>query len=87
MSRDGKATKVVRRAPLVPIGSFTTCTRMSSPSRTRLRMSSACCTDDIIVLSLLGAAMSAACRNAVRSRPTSMKAACMPGNTRCTRPL
>ena len=40
MSRDGSATKVVRRAPLVPIGSLTTCTRMSSPSFTRLRMSS-----------------------------------------------
>ena len=42
MSRDGSATKVVRRAPLVPIGSLTTCTRMSSPSLTRLRMSSTC---------------------------------------------
>ena len=39
------------------------------------------------VLSGLGCAMSAACRNAVRSSPTSMNAACMPGNTRCTRPL
>ncbi len=39
------------------------------------------------VLSGLGAAMSAACRNAVRSSPTSMNAACMPGSTRCTRPL
>ena len=40
MSRDGSATKVVRRAPLVPMGSLTTCTRMSSPSLTRRRMSS-----------------------------------------------
>src|SRR5882724_11312068 len=35
-----KATKVVRRAPLVPIGSLITCTRMSSPWFTRRRMSS-----------------------------------------------
>ena len=54
MSRDGSATKVVRRAPLVPIGSFTTCTRMSSPSFTRLRMSSTLGAAPISVLSGLG---------------------------------
>src|ERR1700684_87917 len=32
--------KVVRRAPLLPIGSLITCTRMSSPEFTRRRMSS-----------------------------------------------
>ena len=32
--RDGSVTNVVRRAPFVPRGSFRTCTRTSSPSRT-----------------------------------------------------
>src|SRR5690349_1674533 len=86
MRRDGSATKVVRRAPFVPMGSLTTWTRMSSPSFTSARMSSPLGAP-MSVLSGFGAAISAACRNAVRSRPTSMNAACMPGSTRCTRPL
>ena len=80
--------KVVRRAPLVPIGSLITCTRMSSPAFTRRRMSSsAAWLAPTSVSSLRGAAMSAACRNAVRSSPISTNAACMPGSTRDTRPL
>jgi len=35
----------------------------------------------------LARTMSDECRNAARSRPTSMNAACMPGMTRLTRPL
>ncbi|MNV76782.1 hypothetical protein D3C71_1701600 [compost metagenome] len=34
-----------------------------------------------------GRITSLACRNAARSSPTSTKAACMPGMTRCTLPL
>ena len=34
-----------------------------------------------------GRMMSLACRNAARSRPISTNAACIPGITRCTRPL
>src|SRR5437016_5795417 len=90
-SRDGRATEVLSRAPLVPIGSLMTCTRMSSPALTRRRMSSTggalASGAPTTVSSAALPAMSAACRNAVRSRPISTNAACMPGSTRDTRPL
>jgi hypothetical protein len=80
--------KVVRRAPLVPIGSLMTCTRMSSPAFSRRRMSSAAALPGApSSVSSDFATMSAACRKAVRSRPISTNAACMPGSTRETRPL
>src|SRR5882762_9098402 len=83
--------KVVSRAPLVPSGSLITCTRMSSPEFTSRRISSTggwLASDALATVSSETVpAMSAACRNAVRSRPISTNAACMPGNTRDTRPL
>src|SRR5438105_15722068 len=83
--------KVLSRAPLVPIGSLMTCTRTSSPALTRRRMSStggALVSGAPTTVSAAALpAMSAACRNAVRSRPISTNAACMPGSTRDTRPL
>ncbi|MCY1546493.1 hypothetical protein D9M68_824930 [compost metagenome] len=102
----------VSRAPLVPIGSLSTCTMSAWPSKiwrsmgntgsgvsTRalppfdaggvdtslagtawLRSRGAAC-----LAAMLGM-RSATCRNAARSRPMSMKADCMPGNTRETLP-
>ncbi len=84
--RDGSVMNVVRRAPLVPSGSLRTCTKSSSPSLTAARMSSVAGASNSASTSSRRA-MSETCRNAVRSRPTSMNAACMPGSTRDTRPL
>src|SRR5207342_2318502 len=90
---------VVRRAPLLPIGSFTTCTTISCPSCTSAEIEGVGCGGGGGALSPLPSTlpascgscgtrrMSEACRNAARSRPISTKAACMPGITRCTRPL
>ena len=79
--RPARLTCVDRRAPLVPIGSLTTCTSTVSPSW--------------IIRSIGGgfscvnwrySQMSATCRNAARSSPMSTNADCMPGSTRATRP-
>ena len=66
---------VVRRAPLVPRGSLTTCTTSSSPSRTSSWMCSPRGSPSAPM-------MSEACRKAARSSPISTKAACIPGSTR-----
>ncbi|KAG1270497.1 hypothetical protein G6F65_013068 [Rhizopus arrhizus] len=83
---------VVRRAPLVPIGSFTTCTTMSWPSRSSSTIGTLAGGGRVVFsVSALatgaGRTTSLACRNAARSSPPSTKAACMPGMTRCTLPL
>ena len=82
---------VVRRAPLLPMGSFTTCTTTSWPSRTRSRMGGVTAGAVLSALSPTSEGeartMSEACRKAARSRPISTKAACMPGMTRLTLPL
>ncbi len=77
---------VVRRAPFVPSGSFTTCTSTSAPSLMSSRISGSGCSSSPL---LTGArrTISETCRNAVRSRPISTNAACMPGSTRHTLPL
>ena len=78
---------------LPPIGSFTTCTTTSWPSRSSSVISgTAVATGGAGVSSPAtrsgaGRRMSLACRNAARSRPISTNAACMPGITRCTLPL
>src|SRR5574343_487088 len=67
------------RAPLVPIGSLTTWTTMLWPSCRIFSIGRS-------VAVSRGCQMSATCRKAVRSRPTSMNADCMPGRMRQTRP-
>ncbi len=89
----GSTRCVESRAPLLPIGSLTTCTTISCPS---------CTSSEIdgtgpwpLPLPSTGASVggnggrtiSEACRNAARSSPISTNTACMPGITRCTRPL
>src|SRR5688572_4583881 len=66
---------VESRAPFAPIGSFTTCTMIGWPSASVFSIGRS-----------LPSRRSATCRNPARSRPISMKADCMPGSTRATRP-
>ena len=65
---------VVNLAPLVPSGSFKTCTSKVCPSKSSF---SICACGLFWVIS-------ATCIKAVRSRPTSINADCMPGKTRTT---
>ena len=88
----------VSRAPLVPIGSLSTCTKIAWPSKICFSMASAgsAMSWPASLLPSVGlaraclAAMlgnkSATCKNAARSKPMSMKADCMPGKTRETLP-
>src|SRR5258706_3911514 len=73
---------VESRAPLVPIGSFTTCTSSGWPSA---RMRSIGRSEPFACRRC--SQMSATCRNAARSSPISTNAAWMPGSTRATRPM
>ncbi|MCY1548531.1 hypothetical protein D9M68_846510 [compost metagenome] len=74
---------VDRRAPFVPRGSLTTCTMMVCPSNRSFSMG-------VGVRPWLRSPRfsrrSAIWMKAARSRPMSMKALCMPGSTRTTRP-
>ncbi|MDT4878108.1 hypothetical protein FQZ97_1136820 [compost metagenome] len=83
------------RAPLVPIGSLMTCTSSDWPSNTCFSMGTIgpplrWSRSGGVALGrepgVNGETMSATCRKAVRSRPMSMKADCMPGSTRETLP-
>ena len=89
---NGMLICVVRRAPLLPIGSLTTCTTTSWPSRSSSAIGAAGAAtpaggSEASPRAGSGRWMSLACRNAARSRPTSTNAACMPVITRCTLPL
>ena len=83
--RPAMVTFAESRAPFSPMGSFTTCTTISSPSRTQSVIFGARSSSLKPGRSARQRA-SRAPRNPERSRPTSMNAACMPGRTRCTRP-
>src|SRR5437588_262104 len=73
---------VESRAPFEPIGSFSTCTRIGSPSARS-------CSMGLVgsPLVFLCSQRSATWRNAARSSPISVNADCMPGSTRATRPM
>ncbi len=73
-------TWVESRAPLEPMGSFTTCTSRVWPSERIFSMGFSCPSP------LRAIQMSATCRNAARASPISTNADCMPGSTRQTRP-
>ena len=80
---------VDRRAPLVPMGSLMTCTISAWPSNTCFSIGISGCEAREALSdspSAGGCQTSATCRNAARSSPMSMKADCMPGNTRATLP-
>ena len=75
---------VESRAPLVPIGSLTTCTMSGCPSARIFSIGRVAADGSPFCRS---SQMSATCRNAARSSPISMNADCMPGSTRTTRPM
>ena len=91
----------VSRAPLLPIGSLSTCTIKAWPSKIWRSIGSAASGAGKAAPALAEAAAglslpawraamlgirSATCRKAARSSPMSMKADCMPGSTRETLP-
>ena len=79
---------VVKRAPFVPSGSFTTCTTISCPSRTNSEiLLTLNCFCSFSSTHSVWDTMSAACKKAAFSKPISTKADCIPGSTRVTRPL
>ena len=92
--RPDKLICVVKRAPLVPIGSLMTCTNKVCPSNTCFSMGASAIGASPFLPALSGSewralmllSKSATCKNAARSKPMSMKADCIPGNTRDTLP-
>ena len=80
----------VNRAPLVPIGSLSTCTITAWPSNNCFSMGFGAIGGWVVSASrwrlLILLIKSATCKNAARSRPMSIKADCMPGSTRATLP-
>src|SRR3546814_20777443 len=85
---------VVNRAPLLPIGSLTTCTTISWPSRSSSLIGGTGCGCDGGASSSPAISgvdsehiTSLACRNAAPSRPNPTNAASLPATPRPPRPL